>query len=108
MNYSEQHTPRRSPERSPDESTHTFGANLSSPTLGESASTYAPPHPQASDVESSDSEEEGEEDENERRDAEEEKRANMARPSLLYRDEKKFYDNLLVSKTVHLFFIELC
>ncbi|XP_030851959.1 SCL-interrupting locus protein homolog isoform X3 [Strongylocentrotus purpuratus] len=92
---SEQHTPRQSPERSPDESSHTFGANLSSPTLGESASTYAPHHPQTSDVESSDSEEEGEEDENERRDAEEEKRANMARPSLLYHDEKKFYDNLL-------------
>ena len=44
-------------------------------------------------------------DENERRDAEEEKRANMARPSLLYRDEKKFYDNLLVSETVHLFIL---
>ncbi|XP_063962520.1 SCL-interrupting locus protein homolog [Lytechinus pictus] len=88
---SEPHTPRQSPDRSQDESAHIYGANLSSPTLGESASTYAPPRPQVSDEESSDSDEE----EDEKRDTEEEKGVNMASPSLLYRDEKRFYDNLL-------------
>ncbi|XP_072172486.1 uncharacterized protein [Diadema setosum] len=100
---SEAHTQHETPERNHNDSGSIFGADISSPTLGESASAYAPPRHalEMSSQNSSNSDEEekvreeGREEDQAKRLDERDIRGDAASPSLLYRDERKFYDNLL-------------
>ncbi|XP_071492005.1 uncharacterized protein [Diadema antillarum] len=100
---SEAYTQHETPERNHNDSSSIFGADISSVTLGESASAYAPPH-HASEMSSQNSSssdeeekvgEEGREKDEAKRMDEGDIRGDAASPSLLYRDERKFYDNLL-------------